>query len=99
MTMTRTQVLNILAAHQAQLRDLGVKSLALFGSVARDEATGASDVDLLVDFDRPVSLFEVLDVRFFLESLLGVREVDLVLRRAVLDELKEDIYGEAVDAF
>lgn len=97
--MTRTQVLNILAAHQAQLRELGVKSLALFGSVARDEATGASDVDLLVDFDRPVSLFEVLDVRFFLESLLGVREVDLVLRRAVLDELKEDIYGEAVDAF
>ncbi|MFH0981418.1 MAG: nucleotidyltransferase family protein [Planctomycetota bacterium] len=97
--MMRAQVLDILAAHRPQLGTLGVKSLALFGSVARDEATDASDVDLLVEFDRPVSLFEVLDVRFYLERLLGVREVDLVLRRAVLDELKEDIYGEAVDAF
>ncbi len=46
--MKRDQVLAILNAHQAELQDLGVKSLELFGSVARDEARRDSDVDFLV---------------------------------------------------
>jgi predicted nucleotidyltransferase len=94
--MRRDDVLRILAAHKDQLRAMGVKSLALFGSVVRDEAAEASDVDLLVEFDREVGYFHFLDVQACLEEILGVRKVDLVMRRAVLDELKEDIYGEAV---
>jgi predicted nucleotidyltransferase len=50
--MNRNQVLKIIADHRETLaRDFGVKSLALFGSVVRDEANAASDVDLLVEFD------------------------------------------------
>jgi hypothetical protein len=46
-----------LQAQNAELRQqYGVKALSLFGPVARDEATSASDVDLLVEFDRPVDL-------------------------------------------
>ena len=48
--MQRDQVLSILNAHQADLQSLGVKSLEIFGSVARDEARPDSDVDCLVEF-------------------------------------------------
>jgi uncharacterized protein len=54
--MQRNEVLKILADHRDAMRQqFGVKSLALFGSVARDEATETSDVDLLVAFARPVT--------------------------------------------
>ncbi len=48
--MKRDRVLSIVNAHQAELHDLGVKSLEIFGSVARDEARPDSDVDFLVEF-------------------------------------------------
>ena len=52
--MQRAEVIRILSEQQAELAlRYGVKSLYLFGSVARDEAVPASDVDLLVEFDRP----------------------------------------------
>ena len=50
-------VLKILRQNQAEIKSFGVKSLALFGSVARGDARPDSDVDLLVEFDRPVGLF------------------------------------------
>jgi hypothetical protein len=51
--MKREEVLQILAANQERLKALGVKSLDLFGSVARDEARSDSDVDFLVEFTKP----------------------------------------------
>ena len=97
--MKRDDVLRLLSEHRAELRErFGVKSLSLFGSVVRDEATNASDVDLLVEFDRPVGLLHVIGTEQYIEKELGIR-VDLVLRRAVLPEFKEEIYAEAVDAF
>ena len=48
--MQRDKVLSILNTHQAELQNLGVKSLEIFGSVARDEACPDSDVDFLVEF-------------------------------------------------
>ena len=55
----------------------GISYLALFGSVARGDSTDQSDVDLAVRFDRPVSLFEYIDVQLEMEALLGY-PVDLV---------------------
>jgi uncharacterized protein len=55
--MTREGVLRVSREHHDELAGLGVKSLALFGSSARNEAGVGSDVDLLVEFDRPVGLF------------------------------------------
>jgi uncharacterized protein len=96
--MKRDQVLKILTEHRLELRDkFGVKSLALFGSVARDEASQTSDVDLLVEFEQPVGYFHLFYLEDYLEDLLGGIKVDMVLRRAVIDELKETIYGEAID--
>jgi predicted nucleotidyltransferase len=58
-----------------------------------------SDVDLLVEFDRPIGLLHFIATQQRLEKLLGVEKVDLVLRRAVLPELKEDTFAEAVNIF
>ena len=56
--MKREEVVEILRKQKADLsQQYGVKSLALFGSVARGQATSSSDVDLLVEFDRPVGYF------------------------------------------
>ena len=99
--MKRHDVIQTLKRHHDELaRDFGVKTLALFGSVARDEAGDTSDVDLLVEFDdRPVGLFHLIGTEQHLAELLDVGKVDLVLRRSVIPELKEIIFGEAVDVF
>jgi predicted nucleotidyltransferase len=93
----REEVLAILSRHRDELRALGVRSLALFGSTARNEARPDSDVDLLVEFDQPIGLFHFVGVQHRLSELLGGVEVDLVMRESVFEELKEDIYGEAVN--
>jgi predicted nucleotidyltransferase len=96
--MKRDEVLRILRAHRDELREkFGVKSLALFGSMARDEATHTSDIDLLVEFDRPVSLFDLIGVQLDLQGLLGVPKVDVVMREAIYPAIKDDILSEAID--
>ncbi len=98
--MNRDQILTLIAKHRETLAgDFGVKSLALFGSVVRDEATPASDVDLLVEFDgRPVGLFHLSRTQHYLESILGAARVDLVLRDGIKPALKERILREAIHA-
>ncbi len=70
--MDVTQVAARLAERSRELRELGVRSLAVFGSVARAEATARSDVDLPVEFARPIGLFEFVHVKDYLEQVLGV---------------------------
>jgi uncharacterized protein len=62
--MKRNDVLDILKSQRVRLQDFSVKSLTLFGSVARDEATSESDVDLLVEFEKPVSLLTFVRLSF-----------------------------------
>lgn len=97
--MTRDEIISILKDHEVELRGrFGVKSLALFGSVVRGEDTETSDVDVLVEFDgRPVTLFHLSRLQDYLSELLGGAEIDLVMRDAVIDDLKDIIYGEAID--
>ena len=62
-SMKRENVIHILSGQRNDLHEnFAVKSLALFGSVARDEARSDSDVDLLVEFSRPVGLFQFIDL-------------------------------------
>lgn len=95
--MRRDETLAMLATHREELRRRGVKSLAIFGSVARDGAGPESDVDVLVDLDRPMGLFGFLGIQEYLEGILG-RPVDLVMRGAIRKELRGRILAEAVDA-
>ena len=95
--MLLEDVKKALTARKAELKDQGVKSLSVFGSVARGDAGPGSDVDLLVEFERSVGLFHFIHVKDFLKEVLGGAEVDLVTRDAVYEELKDDIYGEEVN--
>ena len=85
----------LLLCHQADLRQRGVKSLAVFGSVSRGEATPSSDIDVLVEFDRPVGLFEFIRLKHFLEKLTCFR-VDLVTPDAIRPAMRASILREAV---
>ncbi len=76
---------------------MGVKSLALFGSVARDEATAESDVDFLVEFDRPIGLFDFSRVRLYLEDILGC-SVDMGTPDSLKEYLRDRVLGEKINA-
>lgn len=74
--MEQEKVLSIVTAHQETLRHLGVKSLELFGSVARNQASVISDVDFLVEFSIDAVFFELIQLKYYLEEILGYK-VDL----------------------
>lgn len=94
--MTRDEVLKVLRAHKATLSQrFGVIDLVLFGSVARDQASEDSDIDLLVRFDVPATSKGYFGTQFYLEDLLG-RSVDLVTQKALRVELRPYVEREAV---
>ena len=93
--MERELVLQILRQNQAEIRLYGVKSLALFGSVVRGEARPDSDVDLLVEFDRPVGLFGLIALQQRLEDLLGC-PVDLGTPDSLKDRFRSRVMEESV---
>jgi len=96
--MDKERVLGLLNSHRDRLDEFAVKALFLFGSVARDEATPESDVDLLVEFDRPVGLFTLLGLQSYLEELLGC-SVDLGTPNSLRPHLRETVLKEAIRAF
>lgn len=95
--MRRAKVLALLAAHKDELKSHHVRSLSIFGSVARDEARPDSDVDCLVDFDAPVGLFAFAVLKLYLEEILGTR-VDLATPEALRATMRERILSEAIRA-
>ncbi|NWF61694.1 MAG: nucleotidyltransferase family protein [Fischerella sp.] len=93
--MQRDKVIATLRNLKTNLRGLGVHSLALFGSVARDEAQCNSDVDILVDFEPPITFDRYMDVKLYLEDQLGTR-VDLVTWKALKPQIRETVEQEAI---
>ncbi len=94
--MNRTTAIEQLAAHREELRrQFGVASLAIFGSTARDEATSQSDVDLLVEFERPTGLFDLIRLQFHLEALLGT-SVDVGTREGLNPRIRERVLAESI---
>lgn len=88
--MKRAHAIAVLLAHQDRLTAMGVVSVALFGSVARDEAEEGSDVDLLVEFNRPVSYFDVIEVEQYLTGALGC-DVDISTPSALQGRFKVEV--------
>jgi uncharacterized protein len=89
----------ILAALRAALPEIRrrwpIGSLAIFGSIARGSGGAKSDLDVLVKFERPVSLSEFLALENAL-SALADRRVDLVTREALKPYIGRRVLGEAV---
>jgi len=97
--MNLETVLAALRVHEAELKELGVEHLFLFGSVARDEADDESDVDLF--FDHPpgsIGLFELMDVKAAAARILG-RKTDIMTRRSLHRLLRPAIESAARQVF
>jgi predicted nucleotidyltransferase len=95
--LTKRELKKILEENRSELQKLGVVSLAVFGSVARDDSSPKSDIDLLVEFDRDISLFHLFEIQHRLEDIIGVPKVDLIQKSAVHPALREQILSEAVN--
>ena len=89
----RADVVKVLKSKRTAYKRYGVKSLALFGSAARNRLRKRSDVDILVQFEKP-TWSNYIGFKFYLEDLLG-REVDLVtlkgLKPAVSSSVERDL--------
>jgi len=97
--MDKASALTALRAHQAELKQLGVEHLFLFGSTARGEARDDSDVDLF--FDHPlgsIGLLGLIDVKAATSRVLG-HPVDVMTRRSLHPILREAIESSAVQVF
>ena len=98
--MECAQVLAKLREHEPELKSAGIVRLAVFGSVARREASAHSDVDLLGDFDRAkgLTLFDMAGLEVLLGDILGTR-VELADRQMLKEPVRLRAESEAVLAF
>jgi hypothetical protein len=95
--MEQSDVLEILSSSLAELRqEFGVKRMWLFGSMARGDAGTRSDVDVLVEFDRPAGLFELFRLQDRLSGLLG-RPVDVGTPGGLKPRIRERVMKECID--
>jgi predicted nucleotidyltransferase len=98
--MRRDDAIRILKAAEPELRARGVRSLALFGSTARDEAGPASDVDVLVELDesRRMSLFDLSEIKFYASDVLG-HPADVAIRKSIRPAYRAGIEADARKIF
>jgi uncharacterized protein len=97
--MERADAIARLKAHEAELRQLGIDHLYIFGSTARGEARDDSDIDLF--FDHPlgsIGLYELMDVKETASRILGGK-VDIMTRRSLHRVVRDDIEASALQVF
>lgn len=97
--MKREEAISRLQQHEAELRQLGVEHLYMFGSAARGEATEDSDVDLFFDHEKgKLGLFELMDVKERTARILG-QKADIMTRDSLHPVLRKRIEKTAVLVF
>jgi hypothetical protein len=93
---TLNEVKEVVRQHSEVLSErYGVSVVGIFGSYVRGEEKAGSDIDLLADILKPISLLELVGAELYLSEVLGLK-VDLVPKRSLRAELKEAILKEAV---
>lgn len=92
--MTLTDIKNKLTALKPELHErFGVSEIGVFGSWVRGEQKETSDIDVLVDFDRFVGLFELMELQWFLEEIFGCK-VDIAPRDSLRHYIGQHILAE-----
>lgn len=93
--MARENLIDLLRANMEELHRLGIRSISLFGSVARGESTPGSDIDLLVDLEPPYTFDRYIQALFYIEDLLGC-PVDLVMQETLKPRARPSVEQEAI---
>jgi len=92
---TLSEIKEILRRHKEILKKkYKVKSIAIFGSYARNEQKETSDIDILVEFYKTPDLIEFVDLKYYLEDILGIK-VDLVTKNALHPMIREEVLKDA----
>jgi predicted nucleotidyltransferase len=92
--MEKKEIIKIIRNSKPEMEShYGVQQLGLFGSYLRENQRKNSDIDILVTFNRDIDLFDFLDLREYLESLLHVK-VDLVMKSALKPAIGKRILSE-----
>ena len=96
MRSTRQDILASLKKLKGEVaKEYSVKTIGVFGSVARNEQTGQSDVDLLVEFSKPVGFVTFMRLEHFLSERLG-EPVDLVTSDSLKPLIRQDVLAEVI---
>lgn len=98
--MDRDLVIATLRSHEQELRRRGVQHAALFGSLARDKAGPASDIDMLIDIEphAPIGVFEYVGITQYLSDLFPNR-VDVANRQSLKAVVRPGAERDAIYAF
>lgn len=91
---TQREILHLLEKNRDKIKTFGVRELGVFGSVARDEQTEASDVDVLVELEKE-TFDAYMGLLFFLEELFG-RKVDLAIKDSIKPLIRDRILSETI---
>jgi predicted nucleotidyltransferase len=90
------EIKKVLGVYKEELYDkYGVKSIGFFGSYVRGEQRESSDLDILVEFERPISLLKLVNLENYLTDILGLK-VDVIPKEDVRPELKKEIFAQAL---
>lgn len=92
--LTKKEIIDLLRKSRAKLSSLGVKSIGLFGSFARGDASGESDIDVLVEFDPEKRTYDnFIETCFLLEELFD-RKVEVVTSDSISPYIKPYVLRE-----
>jgi hypothetical protein len=93
---TVNEIRKILEFHKGEFKEkYGVKTIGIFGSYLRKEQTQTSDIDVLVEFEKPIGLLEFVGLKNHLSDLLEMK-VDLVMKKALKPGIGRRILSEVV---
>ncbi|MHA1370653.1 MAG: nucleotidyltransferase family protein [Promethearchaeota archaeon] len=90
------EIKEIIKKHKKTLKEkYHIKEIGIFGSFVRGEAKEDSDVDILVEFEKPIGFFKFLQLEEYLSDLIG-KKVDLVSKKALKPHIGKYILEEVV---
>jgi len=90
------KIKKILKEHKKELEEkFYVKNIAIFGSYVRGTQTKESDIDILVEFKKPITLIQFIKLENYLSELLGLK-VDLVMKKSLKPYIKKQVLKEAI---
>jgi len=91
----KQSIINVLITEKPILQNkFSVMKIGLFGSFSIDDATNESDIDILVEFDKPIG-WEFFDLQDYLQNLFN-RKIDLVSTKALKPQLRDKIINQTI---